>query len=248
MHRPRHVARFLLVAVLFSTAGLLLACSGGPEEPVIQQFFQASRLRDNVTLANITMVSFDPREDGQVQSFSVKSISPEQTQPLHIKELAKAHADAKAADDQFTKRKKEFQDKNMEAIDRVIKAESQNQKLKGKDAEVQAAWSKWRDETAEYSKKVSEARTKLAAERRVAEVSVFDPQKPVDVTVMDGDLVSKDYTIDAKVRMPAGQVVAKTLVITLERARLKGEKGQDVIGKWIVTSIKEALAAAPKTS
>jgi hypothetical protein len=49
--------------------------------------------------------------------------------------------------------------------------------------------------------------------------------------------VSKDVTVSAPVKTPGGETVQKTLVLTLQRAILKGDK--DIEGRWIVTKCRE---------
>jgi hypothetical protein len=231
---------------------LATGCGGGKEEAQIKQFFRASQLRDSQTLANFAATNYDPRDNGIVQSFTITQVSEERRQPLVLKDLAKAHDDARAAESEFSKRKKTFQDENYEAIGRVVKAERANSKLKGKDAEVQTAWLKWRTESADYAKKVSEARTKLQSQRPIAEMSLEDHRKPVDVTKLDGEMLTKDVTVDAQVRLPAdkgGQVVPKTLVLTMQRAVVKIDGTDTKDGRWIITSLKETGdGGPPKTS
>ncbi len=53
----------------------------------------------------------------------------------------------------------------------------------------------------------------------------------------DGDLVTKEVTISAPVRLPSGQTSQKTLIVTMQRAMLKGEK--EITGRWIITGINE---------
>lgn len=246
MFRPRGNPLALLVP-LVGLALLAGACGGFPEEAQIRQFFRASQLRDTQTLSNFAIVSFEPGTDGIVQNFKVTGVSEEQKQPIHLKALAKTHEDAKAADDEFSKRKQAYQDANIEAIDRVVKAERTNLKLKGKDAEVQTAWSKWREEAGQYSKRLSDARAMLNAARPLAELSLENPRGPVDATTVDGDLVSKIVTIDAKVKTPGGEVVPKTLLFTMQRVVGKSD-GKDVTGRWVITGIKGGAAGAAKTS
>lgn len=248
MHRSRACSLALLVPILALVVLAGAGCSSPPEQPILQQFFQVSRLRDNVTLGNIATVNFDPREDGQVTSFKIVEVSANRIQELHLRALAKEHAEARAADDDFTKRKKDYFDANTDAIERVIKAERANAKPKGKDLEVQQAWSKWRDETAQIAKRVSDVRTKLAAERGITELSASDPGSPIDATKYDGEIVQKDVTIDAQVRSPAGETSSKRLVLTLQRARLKGDGGKEIVGRWIVTRIRDAAGGGGKTS
>ena len=70
---------------------------------------------------------------------------------------------------------KEYQDKNLDAINRVVKIEQSGKgKPTGKDLEVQAGWRTWRDESSVVQKAVSEARMALQAERKVADLSAPD--------------------------------------------------------------------------
>src|SRR5512139_3549959 len=112
MSRP--YSKWLIVPV-HALAVVAAACSGAEEKTLLTKYFTASKVSDNMTLSNIATVAFDPKSDGQMQSFSVVSVSPEKLEPL---ELRKHAADLQAAVDQekaFTEKKKAFQDANTEA-------------------------------------------------------------------------------------------------------------------------------------
>ena len=147
MFRPKPSVYVLASMVLMAAA--LSACSSANanEENLVRQFFRASTLRDNMTLANFAVVAFDPKAEGTVNDFDVTAVSPEKTEPLRVIELSKTLTEAEAANKAFNEKKKTYQDANMEAIDRVLKAESAGRKLSGKDAQIQAEWTKWRDDT-----------------------------------------------------------------------------------------------------
>ena len=130
----------LALASASLTTIVLVGCSSGAEQPILNQFFTASRLRDNSTLANFSTVSFEPGKQGTVSSFDIQSVSPEQHKPLNIKSLAKAQADAKAADAEYTKRKDAYESENIDAIKRVLAAERQSAAVKGKDAHPFYKW------------------------------------------------------------------------------------------------------------
>jgi len=235
MLRPRVLWCLLFVPVLLTLGLAGAGCGGFPEQQSVRQFFQASRYADTMTLGNIATVSVDPKKDGWVEGFSIVSVTPEETRELKLVEFAKTLKDAQAADQDHTKTMKEYRDANLDAIDRVLKAEGKGGRVTGKDAEVQKAWTKLRDEQKAQSKAVSEARTKLAAEKRVAELSVDDR----DVTAYNGTESSKDVTVDATVRMPDGSSAKKTFVLTMQRAVLKDEAGQDIASKWMFTKLQQ---------
>jgi hypothetical protein len=240
MVRPKSL-RVLIAPALLIAIVVMVSCGGsGEEKTTLMKYFNASKMRDNVTLANIATVAFDPTKDGQVQSFSIVSETPDQVAPLTLKKYAAALKDIQASEAEFAKKKKEFQDANGDAIDRILKAEGANKPLKGKDADLQKEWTKWRDETAVEAKKVTEAK-KLANEgRNVVEISVQDPRNPVNVTDYEGDVATKELTIDAKVKSPEGTSSQKQFVFTLQRVILKGVVGKDgkpgdLNGRWVVT-------------
>jgi hypothetical protein len=218
------------------------ACSSPPEQPILYQFFTASRLRDNTSLQNFAVVSFDPATAGTVSNFSIRSVGPEQKRPLNLRALAKALDDAEAEDDALMRRKMDYQNANMDAIRRLLKAERDNEKLKGKDAEVQVAWTKFREDMSQMMKKVAEAKSKLTAESKLIELSVYDPRNPVDLKKYDTELATKDITVSANVREPGGQSTKKTLIVTMQRAVLKGDR--EITGRWVISGVRDAAVPA----
>ncbi len=247
MVRSKLSSVVVLTAMLGGMALFVAACgSSGPEQQLLTNFFRASRVRDNATLANIAAVEFDTRTEGVVETFNITNIGQEQRRQLQIKQLTKDAEDAKKADEEFAKKKKEYQDANLEAIERVVKAERENKKVTGKDAGVQVAWTKWRDEQAQYTKKVSDVQEKLDAEKALAESSLTPPGRATtNVSNMDVTLVNKDVTIDADVRLPSGQMTKKAMVATLQQAIGKGPDGKELQGRWLIVGIKQAGATQP---
>jgi hypothetical protein len=239
MSRPRSSALALLVAIIAPL--LVVACSQSGEQQLLVKYFQASRMRDNTTLTNIATVSFSPDEDGVFTGLKVVRENPEQRRTLRLKELAAEEEAARLADEEFNKKKKEYQDANIEAIDRVLKAEREGGKLKGNDLKVQAEWTKWRDDTQHVSKRLTDARQALSAERSMAEISVFDSRNPVDVTKFDGELIEKDLIVSGKLKKGEAPAADAQLHVKVARADLKnGPDGQTVSGRWIVTHVSPA--------
>src|SRR5687767_11244039 len=241
MLRPK-TSVYLLASMVLAVAALT-ACSSpnAAEENLVRQFFRASGLRDSQTLSNFATVSFEPKTEGTVSDFEITAVSPERTEPWRVVEMDKAFKEAEAANKVFNEKKKAYQDANAEAIDRVLAAERAGRKLSGRDAQVQAEWTKWRDESSAEAKKVSAARMELSNARPIAELSLMaNSGAPTpSVEELNGTLVSKDISVTATVRGADGATSEKNYVMTVQRAVVKSDKG-DRTGKWIITAIKPA--------
>ena len=228
--------RGLVVPVLAAILVGLVGCGGGGEErEIVSRFFSASRMGDRTTAANIALVAFDPDEDGTVGSFDVTNVTEEQRRPLQIQDLAEALAQALAETQDHDERMRAYQDENVEAIGRVIEAERAGESAASGDAEVQAAWSTFRDETQTLARAVSEAESALGEESQLAMVSVFDPRNPIDVGQYGGELLSKEVTINANVTRGDG-TEERTMVITIQRVEL-GSGDELIEGRWVISNI-----------
>ena len=67
--------RKMAATLLLMTVGLT-ACAA-PEQPLLDQFFAASRLRDTTALQPIATVVFEPLEQGIVRTFRISAVTPE---------------------------------------------------------------------------------------------------------------------------------------------------------------------------
>ena len=84
-----------------------------------------------------------------------------------------------------------------------------------------------------------DAQVTLNDESAIAELSLFDPNNPIDLTQYDGELISKRVTIAATVETPDGQQVERAMVVTLEIVQLAaGPDGVALQGRWIVTGLE----------
>ena len=54
----------------------LVSCSAPVEQPLLSQFFAASRLRDLTALRDFSTVVFEPASDGIVTSFEITRVTP----------------------------------------------------------------------------------------------------------------------------------------------------------------------------
>ena len=236
MYRPKLTA---LISMATLIAVSLIGCSSAPEENLITNYFRASRMEANTTLANIAMVSFRPGERGIVQTgdFELISVSEEQRRPMRAREYSVAFEEAVAVEREFSARKQAYQDENLEAIERVLEAEREESDVARGDSEVQEAWVTWREGMLQHAQTVSDARALLAEERVVGEASTFSPSNPIDVAQYEGEIASKEAVIDASVQTPDDQTEELTLTVTLERAALTAADGSPVNSRWIITKI-----------
>ena len=78
--------RVLLLVVALAAA--LTACSTPTEEPILGEFFNASRLADRTALQKIATTWFNPAVDGIVTSFDVTGVVTRQARGRDTKEVS----------------------------------------------------------------------------------------------------------------------------------------------------------------
>jgi hypothetical protein len=220
---------------------LAVACSRPEEQQFLTQFFRAARGRDNTTLAMMSAVEFDPREQGAVEDFEITQVGEERRTPVDFKALAEAEKKAVADDAEFRQRKIEYQNANLPALEIIVKLERDPKaKMTPDQLKMKAEWDKWRADTTTHQKAIAAAKAAFSNATGPAEASLTQPgQPPFHPEQFQGDLVSKDVTVNAQVRSPDGQTSPKTLVLTLQR--VSGTmKGQPREGRWIITRIQGA--------
>lgn len=231
--------RLLVIVPVLLLAAIAAACSAGAEEKTLfNKYFMASKMNDNLTLANIATVSFDPKADGQMGSFSIVSVSEPTSTPLQLKANNEALQTVIDEEKAFTERKKTFQDENADVIERILKAENKKQTVRGKDAEIQKQWNGFLEEQATISKKLSEARRRAGVGRGLVEISIQDQRNPIDVTAFDGVINAKEVTIEGTVKPETGDAVTKKFLFTLQQAVLN-VNGKSREGRWVITDRKD---------
>jgi len=234
-------ASLAFAAALAPVALLVIACSSAPEQRYLAQFFRAARARDNATLAMMSAVDFNTREQGEVTEFEITSVSEERRTPLDLKTLVEAERKAVADEAEFRKRKLEYQNANLPALETIVKMERDpNAKFSPAQQKMKAEWDQWRADTNTFQKATSAAKAALAASTGTAEASLTQPGQPQFLPEkFQGDLITKDVTLNAQVRTPDGQTTTKTLVVTIQRvAGTLGDAQRE--GRPIITRIQGA--------
>jgi hypothetical protein len=229
------------IVVLIPLVVLAAACSRPAEQQYLTQFFRASRARDNTTLAMMSAVDFNPRDHGEVVDFDITNISDERRTPLNIAALAEAERKALAEQKEFIDRKIAYQEANLAALETIVKMERDPKaKFTPAQQKMKEEWDKWRADTTMHQKAVAEAKAALTASIGPAEASLTQPgQPPFNRDKFQGELVSKDVTVDAQVRAPDGQQAQKQLVVTIQRVEGTLD-GTQRTGRPIITRIQGA--------
>jgi hypothetical protein len=65
-------------AVVTAQLVTFAACGHPAEKALVDQFFSASRLRDRTAAQSVSTVFFDPKDQGLVRQFTIKSVTPEE--------------------------------------------------------------------------------------------------------------------------------------------------------------------------
>jgi hypothetical protein len=101
-------------------------------------------------------------------------------------------------------------------------------------------WDKWRADAQAMQKAAASAKAALSSQSGPAEASLAQPGQPqFDAAKFEGNLVSKDVTLNAEMRLPDGQTAQKTLVVTIQRVEGTLD-GVQRTGKPIITRIQGA--------
>jgi hypothetical protein len=220
---------------------LAAACSSAPpEQQLLNQFFRASRTRDNETLARMSAVEFHPREQGEVSDFEIVSVSEERRRPLDFKALMAAQQKAIDDEAEFRRKRVEFESANRPALEAIAKMEREsNAKFNTVQQTLKAEWDKWRQGALTVNKATSAAKAALNNASGPAEASLSQPGQPAFAPdKFQGELVEKDVTVNAEVRKD-GQTTNKTMVITVQRVEGTLD-GQQRTGRPIIARIQGA--------
>jgi hypothetical protein len=239
--RSRVRATLAIALVLTPLSILAAACSSAPrEEQLLNQFFRAARTRDNETLARMSAVEFSPRAQGEVTDFEITNITEERRTPLTYKQLIDAQNRAAADEAEFRQRRVNFESANRPALEAIAKLERDPAaKMTPEQQKLKAEWDQWRQDAQAKQKAMASAKAALSNAMGPAEASLAQPGQPAFVPEkFEGELVSKDVTIQAQVKQ--GDVTTpKTLVITLLRVEGK-QDGAERNGRTIIARIQGA--------
>jgi len=230
-----------IALVLAPLSVLAAACSSAPpEQQILSQFFRAARTRDNATLARMSAVEFRPSVQGEVSSFEITNVGEEHRTPLSYRQLIAAQQRAADEETEFRQRRVEFENANRPALEAIAKMERDpTAKFNPTQVKLKAEWDKWRQDAQAMSKATAGAKAAFNNAIGPAEASLSQPgQPPFAADKFEGELISKDITINAEVTKD-GQTTNKTMVVTLQRV-VGTQDGEQRSGRPIIARIQGA--------
>lgn len=215
------------------------ACSRPAEQQFLTQFFRAARSRDNETLAMMSAVELNPREQGEVSSFEITNVSEERRTPLDFTPLMDASAKAAESEAEVRRLRLQFEESNREALMAIAKMErTPDVKYNATQQALKTQWDKFRADAAAASKAIASAKNAMNAATGPAEASLAQPGQPAfDAAKFTGELLTKDVTLNADFKTPAGETSQKQLVVTIQRVVGKMD-GAERTGRPIITRIQ----------
>ena len=213
---------------------MVVGCSRPPEQQFLNQYFRASKARDNTTVGRMSAVEIDPRTQGSVEDFEITSIGEERRTPLTFAPLFEAEAKARETEQAFLKTKIEYQNANIKVIEEVLKIEQMNPtaKLTPAQEKVKVEWDKWREGIAAHARAAASAASAIKSATGLAEASLTQPGQPaLDPKTFSGETITKEVVVAATMRSPEGATSQKTLTVTIERVAGNGREGRPIITK-----------------
>jgi len=203
-----------------------LACAGGSEQRVVNQYFGAVNAQDNQTLTSFSMVSFDKK----VEKWAITSDAPESRRPATLPDLVKK---VKDLDAQIAANKKEagaFSLQHADEYARYKDATAKGGKVPPALAKFGDQWDEFNQKDRDLRKAITEAKAAVERERHAVTLSVGNLP---DVDTLTGEAVDKQLDLALTI---GGQV--QNYVMTLRRYDLSGAQGGGrMVSRWVVQSL-----------
>ncbi len=212
----------LVAVVAFAAMG----CQG-PEQELVDRFFEASQRGDNASVAALSMVAF-PEE---VESWNVLAVGEEARTPYLVPRLIEQVGVVEDERDVQFKVFGEWRRSNYETL-RNIQArlrDDPDYHFPGRLGELQDQWDVYREERLEVVAKLRDAELELEREIRRVNKSLQRESTPEFLT---GETQKKPVTV--RVTTPAGD---RHYEVTLTRYDLKNQFDATVPTRWIITAL-----------
>jgi hypothetical protein len=217
-------------AVLLSTALVVLASCGGPDQKALDTYLGAVRNGNKTSQAAVSAMDFPET----VHSWEVVEIGPESVEPFALKELNRVAREAKMDLQFYAEKDYLFLSDNQHLYKRYKAAieKDPDVELKGELGEFQQEFLDIRKKGEEAERAMEEANRAVQREKLAAGISLMGATVTSD---LDGDVMTKEARV--KVTTSAGE---KVYLITLKNYNLVNQQNQaNLRSRWIVSSVEE---------
>jgi hypothetical protein len=223
----RERATALAVALGLVVVGL--ACSGGAEKNVVNQYFRALAADDTNTLTSFAAVAFDK----EVDSYKIVSISEETRSPAILPDLVAKQQELETALAENMKEARAWGN-DLEIypkLDRVRELQKDEKNIPSSLQPIADTWNEYNAKDRELKAQVADAKKAVEVERRNTQLSVGQ----VDgVDSLTGEVVSKNVGLELTID---GQ--AQPYVMTLRKYELEApDSATRLISRYVVQSLE----------
>jgi hypothetical protein len=222
----RERATALAVALGLVVVGM--ACSGGAEKNVVNQYFNALAANDTNTLTSFAAVSFDKK----VESHKIVSVSEETRIPAPLPGFVAQQQELEAALAQNMKDARAWGN-DLEVypkLDKVRELQKDDKKIPSSLQPIAEKWDAFNAKDRELKTQAADAKRAVEVERRNTRLSIGQREGADTLT---GEVVTKNVDLELTID---GQ--AQPYVMGLRKYELEGDgTGARMMSRWVVQSL-----------
>jgi len=205
----------------------VVACQGGREANVVNQYFTALRANDTNTLTSFASVQFDQKVD----DYKIVSVGPETKTPATLPDLVAKQKDLEA---QLAKNTRDARawGNDLDIYPKLDQVRTLEQAGKPVPANLKPIGEKWKtfnDKDRELKKGVADAKAAVEREKRNVGLSIGQVE---DMESLKGEMITKDIDLNLTI---GGEV--KPYTMTLRKYEVTGGTGGRLVSRWVVYSI-----------
>lgn len=210
---------------LLTVAVLGVAC-GGPENAIVDRYFQSVRSSDTQTLSSFATVPFE----GNVQSWKILGSEPDQRTPATLADLAKKRDELDTEMAANKKAAQTFMLDNPTEGTQVQDLLRRGAKVPGRLAKFATQWEEFNTKDRNLKKAHADAVTAVDKEKRLVTMSLTSPTD--DVETLTGEIATKNVNVEV-----TSEGESKPYLMTLTRYELVDPAGAKLNSRWVVTGL-----------
>ena len=206
-----------------------LACSGGAEKNVVNQYFNALAAGDTNTLTSFAAVAFDK----EVQDHKIISVGEETRAPAPLPGLVTEQQELEAALAENMKDARAWGN-DLEVypkLDRVRELQKDEKKIPASLQPIADKWDEFNSKDRELKAQAADAKRGVETERRNTQLSVGQVE---GIDSLTGEVETKNIELELTID---GQV--QPYVMGLRKYELEGDgSGARMMSRWVVQTLE----------